>query len=93
MIRMAKVLFLGSRASWPLALTTAAVMAAGVAITFSRLGARIELVPLPAACFPWHLGVLTGYCVLTQVAKSRYLIRVPGILCIDLLIRNMKFQI
>ena len=75
MIRTAKVPFLESRASWPLTLTSAAVMAAGVAFPFSRLGARIGLVPLPAACFPWHLAVLAGYCVLTQVAKSWYLRR------------------
>jgi Mg2+-importing ATPase len=75
MIRTAKVPFLQSRASWPLTLMTAAVMAAGVAIPFSPLGARIGLVPLPAAYFPWLLAVLAGYCVLAQAAKSWYLNR------------------
>jgi Mg2+-importing ATPase len=54
---------------------TAAVMAAGVAIPFSPLGARIGLVPLPAAYFPWLLAVLAGYCMLVQAAKSWYLKR------------------
>jgi Mg2+-importing ATPase len=75
MIRTAKAPFLESWASWPLVLVTGAVMAAGLAIPFSPLGARIGLVRLPSAFFPCLLAVLAAYCMLTQVAKAWYLRR------------------
>ena len=72
MIRTRRIPFLQSRASWPLSLMTAVVMAAGIAIPFSPLGARIGLGPLPLAFFPWLAAILTGYCLLAQLAKSWY---------------------
>ncbi|HMF37065.1 MAG TPA: magnesium-translocating P-type ATPase, partial [Isosphaeraceae bacterium] len=70
MIRTAKLPFLQSRAAAPLLSITLVIMAAGVVIPFSRLGAAIGMTPLPAAYFPWLMAILTGYCALTQVVKQ-----------------------
>jgi Mg2+-importing ATPase len=75
MIRTSKVPFLQSRAAAPLMLLTLAVMAAGLAIPYARLGAAVGMVPLPAAYFPWLAATLAGYLVLTQVMKRRFLRR------------------
>ena len=56
---------------------TLVIMAAGVVIPYSRLGAAIGMTPLPAAYFPWLVAVLTGYCALTQVVKQ-WLVRKYG---------------
>jgi magnesium-transporting ATPase (P-type) len=75
MIRTSKVPFLQSRAATPLILLTLAVMAAGLAIPYTRLGAAVGMVPLPPAYFPWLAVTLAGYFVFTQVIKHQYLRR------------------
>jgi Mg2+-importing ATPase len=75
MIRTARVPFLQSRAALPLALTTLAVMAAGVAIPFTPLGRVVGLVPPPAGFFPWLAVTLVAYCALTQAVKVWYVRR------------------
>jgi P-type Mg2+ transporter len=39
-------------------LLTTAIMAVGIAIPFSALGAAVGLQPLPIAYFPWLAGIL-----------------------------------
>ncbi len=73
MIRTAKVPFLQSRAAAPLLSITLVIMAAGVLIPYTRLGAAIGMTPLPAAYFPWLAAILTGYCALTQVVKQWFM--------------------
>lgn len=73
MIRTAKVPFIQSRAAAPLLLLSLAVMAAGIAIPYTRLGDAVGMVPLPLAYFPWLAVTLVGYSVLTQVVKRRLL--------------------
>lgn len=75
MIRTAKVPFIQSTAAPPLLVLTVCVMAAGIAIPFTPLGATVGLVPLPLAYFPWLLGTLLCYCLLTQVVKRWYIRR------------------
>lgn len=75
MIRTAKVPFLQSRASWPVLLTTAAVILAGVAMPFSRFGASLGMSPLPWMYFPFLVLVLLSYTLLTQVVKGWYIRR------------------
>ena len=75
MIRTAKVPFIQSRAATPLILLTLTVMAAGLAIPYTRLGAAVGMVPLPPAYFPWLAVTLAGYFVFTQVIKRQYLRR------------------
>jgi Mg2+-importing ATPase len=75
MIRTAKLPFIQSRAAAPLLLLSLAVMAAGIAIPYTRLGSAVGMVPLPAAFFPWLAATLAGYCVLTQILKRLFLRR------------------
>jgi P-type Mg2+ transporter len=75
MIRTSKVPFVQSCAAAPLMLLTIAVMAAGLAIPYTRLGADLGMVPLPPAYFPWLAATLAGYFVLTQFMKRQFLRR------------------
>ncbi|HHV84531.1 MAG TPA: magnesium-translocating P-type ATPase [Petrimonas sp.] len=72
MIRTRKIPFIQSRASRPVMITTFAIMAIGIAIPFTSLGASIGLTPLPWTYFPWLVGILLGYCFLTQILKGWY---------------------
>jgi Mg2+-importing ATPase len=71
-IRTRRVPFLQSRASGALLATTGLVVAAGVAIPFTALGASLGMQPLPARYFPWLVLILTGYGVLGQLMKRWY---------------------
>ena len=75
MIRTRKIPFIQSRASWPVLLTTFAIMAIGILLPFTGIGASIGLVPLPLSYFPWLLATLLGYCMLTQIVKQWYVKR------------------
>ena len=75
MIRTEKIPFIQSRAAFPVIALTALVMATGIAIPFTTLGAAVGLRPLPLAYFPWLGGILLSYCVLTQLVKSWYIRR------------------
>jgi P-type Mg2+ transporter len=72
MIRTEKVPFFQSTAAPPVLLLTGAIMAIGIAIPFSPLGAAIGLQPLPLSYFPWLVGILLSYCALTQAMKTLY---------------------
>jgi Mg2+-importing ATPase len=73
MIRTRKIPFIQSRAAWPVMLATFTIMAIGVAVPFTALGAKIGLVPLPLSYFPWLIATLLCYCILTQVIKQWYI--------------------
>lgn len=73
MIRTRKIPFIQSRASLPVMITTFTIMAIGIAIPFTPLGASIGLTSLPRSYFPWLVGILLGYCLLTQVIKGWYI--------------------
>jgi P-type Mg2+ transporter len=75
MIRTQKIPFVQSRASAPVILTTAVVMAIGIFIPLSALGASVGLRPLPWSYFVWLAGTLLSYCVLTQIIKTIYIRR------------------
>jgi Mg2+-importing ATPase len=75
MIRTAKVPFFQSTAALPLMLLTLTIMAAGIAIPFTPLGATVGMVPLPWQYFPWLAVTLVGYCALTQAVKMWYIRR------------------
>ena len=75
MIRTAKVPFIQSRAAWPLLLTTALVMVAGVLVPFSGLGRVLGFTPLPSAYFIYLVAYLLAYCVLTQLVKQWFIRR------------------
>ncbi|MBN8945383.1 MAG: magnesium-translocating P-type ATPase [Rhizobiales bacterium] len=75
MIRTRKIPFIQSTAAWPVLLLTGAIMAFGIYVPFSPLGAAVGLQPLPWDYFPWLVATLVGYCVLTQLIKTLYIRR------------------
>jgi Mg2+-importing ATPase len=68
-IRTNKIPFIQSRASWPLILTTATVMAIGMYLPFSPIASYLGFSPLPGLFWPLLLLTLLCYIVLTQVVK------------------------
>lgn len=66
---------LQSRASGVLLLANGAVMAAGLAIPFTRLGASLDMQPLPASYFPWLVLIMFCYGLLAQLVKRWYDVR------------------
>ena len=75
MIRTRKIPFIQSRASWPVMLMTGVVMAVGIVLPFTSLGASVGLMPLPWSYFPWLVLTLLAYCTLTQAVKVWYIRR------------------
>jgi len=75
MIRTRKIPFIQSSASLPVTLTTLTVMAVGILLPFSPLGAKIGLVPLPLVYFLWLAATLLCYSILTQIVKQWYIRR------------------
>ena len=73
MIRTRKIPFLQSTASLPVLLLTFLIMAIGILIPFTRLGASIGFEALPWSYFPWLTGILLSYCILTQMVKQWYM--------------------
>jgi Mg2+-importing ATPase len=75
MIRTQHIPFFQSRAATPVILLTASIMAFGIYVPFSALGAHLGMVPLPLSYFPWLVGILLSYCALTQLVKRLYIRR------------------
>jgi Mg2+-importing ATPase len=73
MIRTQRIPFIQSTAAAPVLLMTGIVMAIGIAIPFTSLGASVGLQPLPMNYFPWLVATLLSYCVLTQIIKTIYI--------------------
>jgi P-type Mg2+ transporter len=68
-IRTNKIPFLQSRASWPLIVTSAAIMLVGAWLPVSPMGLWLGFVPLPALYWPLLLATLVSYVALTQLVK------------------------
>jgi len=75
MIRTQQIPFIQSRAATPVIVLTASIMAFGIYLPFSSLGAHLGMVPLPLPYFGWLAAILFSYCVLTQVVKKLYIRR------------------
>ncbi|AZD15590.1 magnesium-translocating P-type ATPase [Pseudomonas chlororaphis] len=75
MLRTQKIPFIQSTAALPVMLMTGLVMALGIYVPFSPLGAMVGLVPLPWEYFPWLVGTLLCYCVVAQTMKTLYIRR------------------
>jgi Mg2+-importing ATPase len=69
-IRTRRIPFLQSRASWPLMVTTGAVMMIGAWLPFSPIGPALGFQPLPPLYWPLLLLTLLGYAFLTQAVKG-----------------------
>jgi Mg2+-importing ATPase len=68
-IRTNRIPFLQSRPSWPLAMTTLAVILVGAILPSTALGPALDFVPLPPLYWPLLMLTMIGYVVLTQVVK------------------------
>jgi len=68
-IRTNKVPFIQSRASWPLMLTSLAIMAIGIWLPFSPFAKALGFAILPGLFWPLLLATLFLYCLLTQWVK------------------------
>ncbi len=75
MIRTRKIPFVQSRASWQVTGLTFLIMITGIIVPFTTFGSSIGLQPLPLSYFPWLVGILLSYCVLTQLVKNWYIRR------------------
>lgn len=73
MIRTKKIPFIQSWASAPVVAATSLVMILGIIIPFTPLAAVLSMVPLPFAYFPWLIGILLAYSLLTQLVKNWYI--------------------
>lgn len=75
MIRTWKVPFIQSCASWQVTGLTLLIMAIGILLPFTPFGSSIGLEALPLSYFPWLIGILLSYCILTQLIKNWYIHR------------------
>ncbi|MCS6908038.1 MAG: magnesium-translocating P-type ATPase [Anaerolineales bacterium] len=75
MIRTRKIPFFQSIAAPPVLLLTGTIMAIGIIIPFTPLGASVGMVPLPATYFPWLVATLLAYATLAQIVKMWYIRR------------------
>ncbi|SFB31288.1 magnesium-translocating P-type ATPase [Clostridium frigidicarnis] len=72
MIRTKKIPFIQSRATNPVLLLTGIIMILGVWVPFTSFGNSVGLQALPLSYFPWLIGILLSYCMLTQIVKNIY---------------------
>jgi Mg2+-importing ATPase len=73
MIRTRKIPFIQSWATAPVVALTTAIMAIAIILPFSPFASAFKLEALPFAFFPWLMGILFTYCLLTQVIKNWFI--------------------
>ena len=73
MIRTRKIPFIQSWATAPVVALTSAIMLIGIALPFSPFADAVKLQPLPLSYFPWLIGILISYCLLTQLIKNWFI--------------------
>jgi Mg2+-importing ATPase len=73
MIRTRKIPFIQSWATAPVVALTSAIMAIAIFIPFSPFAAAFKMEALPLAFFPWLIGILFTYCLLTQLVKRWFI--------------------
>ena len=73
MIRTRKIPFIQSWAATPVVALTSLIMLIGIALPFSPIASAFKLVALPLSFFPWLIGILFCYCLLTQMIKNWFI--------------------
>lgn len=73
MIRTQKIPFIQSIASLPLLMTTVVIMAIGIYLPYTNVGASLGFVPLPGNFYYWLVATLISYCVLVQIVKTWFI--------------------
>jgi len=80
-IRTRRIPFFRSRPSWPLTVTSLAVVAVGAALPFTPVARLFGFVPLPPAFFGILLAMIAMYLVLVELGKTYFFRKrrvVPG---------------
>lgn len=72
-IRTKKIPFIQSWAATPVVALTSLIMLIGILIPFTTMAVYLKMQPLPLRYFPYLIGILTGYCVLTQFVKQWFI--------------------
>ncbi|WP_286485263.1 magnesium-translocating P-type ATPase [Chryseobacterium indologenes] len=72
-IRTKKIPFIQSWATAPVIALTSLIMLTGILIPFTPLAEYLKMQPLPLSYFPYLIGILTGYCILTQLVKQWFI--------------------
>jgi Mg2+-importing ATPase len=72
-IRTSKIPFFQSRASWPLTISTLAVIAVGIYLPFSSFAGAFQLLPLPPLYFVLLFIGLIMYFLITQFLKVYFI--------------------
>ncbi|OKS84609.1 magnesium-translocating P-type ATPase [Mucilaginibacter polytrichastri] len=73
MIRTRKIPFIQSWATAPVVALTSAIMAIAIFIPFSPFATAFKMQALPLSFFPWLIGMLFTYCLLTQLVKTWFI--------------------
>ena len=73
LIRTPKIPFVQSRAAAPVVLLTTAIMAAGIVLPFTGLGASVGFTALPPIYFGWLALIILSYIVVAQIVKMIYM--------------------
>ena len=73
LIRTPKIPFVQSRAATPVVLLTSIIMAVGIVLPFTSLGASIGFCALPANYFGWLALIILSYILLAQIVKTIYI--------------------
>lgn len=72
-IRTKKIPFIQSWAAAPVVALTSLIMLIGILIPFTPWVGYLKMQPLPLSYFPYLIGILTGYCILTQFVKQWFI--------------------
>ena len=75
MIRTRKIPFLQSNASMPVMIMSGIIIALGIIIPYTLIGAYIGLVSLPGRYFIWLIVILISYSLCVEIAKKLYIKR------------------
>ena len=73
LIRTPKIPFVQSRAAAPVVLLTTAIMAAGIVLPFTGLGASVGFTALSPLYFGWLVLIILSYIVVAQIVKMIYM--------------------
>ncbi len=73
MIRTKKIPFIQSWAAAPVVALTSLIMIIGVVLPFTPFAAALKMEALPLTYFPWLIGILVCYCLLTQWVKNWFI--------------------
>ncbi|NAW51092.1 magnesium-translocating P-type ATPase [Elizabethkingia argentiflava] len=73
MIRTRKIPFIQSWAAAPVVALTSLIILIGIILPFSPFAGALKMQSLPLAYFPWLIGILFSYCLLTQAVKNWFI--------------------